>query len=314
MAASEYLLEQDALPVEGHPSAVHGYGHRALGLLDHGAGEDRRDPLVAAGRSARDLRGSRGHHQIQVAEKGGAAQARGDRGEPAAARGHHQGSEAADRFAPAAGRQGAALSDAARRICKMLETHAAKRQFDSLEEQRAAAGAEHRARFPTNRLEASRRSSGRNREVAVQRAALEEMEQRLNSARQAVNDLQHAHLESRKPHRFQRRARRGIPRAHRALSRGCRRRGGEIPHRRNAAPRHRRRARRRSPRCSPASCGVMEEKQAANRRADRPAAGSRAHHRGGGQRYRADRKPHERHCAGKSPSVDAAARSTPRRG
>ena len=71
---------------------------------------------------------------------------------------------------------------------RMLETHAAKRQFDTLEEQRAAAAAEHAAlseKQVSHEAEIERQES----EVQVQRAALEEMEARLNQARQAVNDL-----------------------------------------------------------------------------------------------------------------------------
>jgi chromosome segregation protein len=71
---------------------------------------------------------------------------------------------------------------------KMLETHAAKRQFDSLEEQRVAAKQE-LARLADRQVECEQEIESRESEVAVQRAALEEMEQRLNQARQAVNDL-----------------------------------------------------------------------------------------------------------------------------
>ena len=71
---------------------------------------------------------------------------------------------------------------------KMLETHAAKRQFDSLEEQRVAAKQE-LARLADRQVECEQEIESRESEVEVQRAALEEMEQRLNQARQAVNDL-----------------------------------------------------------------------------------------------------------------------------
>ena len=71
---------------------------------------------------------------------------------------------------------------------KMLETHSAKRQFDSLEEQRAAALAEHAA-LTDKQIEAEQDIEQQESEVQVQRAALEEMEARLNQARQAVNDL-----------------------------------------------------------------------------------------------------------------------------
>ncbi len=71
---------------------------------------------------------------------------------------------------------------------RMLETHAAKRQFDSFEEQRAAAAAEHAA-FSDKQIEAEQEIEQQEAQVQVQRAALEEMEARLNQARQAVNDL-----------------------------------------------------------------------------------------------------------------------------
>ena len=71
---------------------------------------------------------------------------------------------------------------------KMLETHAAKRQFDTLEEQRAAAAAEHAA-LADKQTEAEQDIERQESEVSVQRMALEEMEARLNQARQAVNDL-----------------------------------------------------------------------------------------------------------------------------
>ena len=63
---------------------------------------------------------------------------------------------------------------------KMLETHAAKRQFDALEEQRASDGRGARAaRRPADRVRAGDRAR-RRAKSRVQRAALEEMEQRLN--------------------------------------------------------------------------------------------------------------------------------------
>ena len=71
---------------------------------------------------------------------------------------------------------------------KMLETHAAKRQFDSLEEQRVAAKQE-LGRLADRQVECEQEIETRESEVEVQRAALEEMEARLNQARQAVNDL-----------------------------------------------------------------------------------------------------------------------------
>jgi len=81
---SDYLPESDALPAEGYPPALHGYGDRAERVLDHGAGEDRPDSVVAAGGSAGDFRGGGRDYEIQVAEEGGAAEAGGDGGEPAA--------------------------------------------------------------------------------------------------------------------------------------------------------------------------------------------------------------------------------------
>ena len=71
---------------------------------------------------------------------------------------------------------------------KMLETHAAKRQFDTLEEARVTAKQE-LARLADRQVECEQEIESRESEVAVQRAALEEMEQRLNQARQSVNDL-----------------------------------------------------------------------------------------------------------------------------
>ncbi len=71
---------------------------------------------------------------------------------------------------------------------KMLETHAAKRQFDSLEEQQVAAKQE-LARLADRQAECEQEIESRESEVEVQRAALDEMEQRLNQARQGVNDL-----------------------------------------------------------------------------------------------------------------------------
>jgi chromosome segregation protein len=71
---------------------------------------------------------------------------------------------------------------------KMLETHAAKRQFDAMEEQRAAAH-EELARLADRQIECEQEIESRESEVQVQRLALEEMEQRLNQARQGVSDL-----------------------------------------------------------------------------------------------------------------------------
>ncbi len=71
---------------------------------------------------------------------------------------------------------------------KMLETHAAKRQFDSLEEQRVNAKDE-LARLADRQVECEQEIESREGEVEVQRSALAEMEQQLNQARQSVNDL-----------------------------------------------------------------------------------------------------------------------------
>ena len=71
---------------------------------------------------------------------------------------------------------------------KLLETHHAKRQFDALEEQRATTTAE-LARLADRQTELGQEIEQQESEVAVQRAALEEMEQKLNVARQGVNDV-----------------------------------------------------------------------------------------------------------------------------
>lgn len=71
---------------------------------------------------------------------------------------------------------------------KLLETHSAKRQFDALAEQQESAQVE-LARLADRHTECEQEIESRESEVAVQRAALEEMEQRLNSARQGVSDL-----------------------------------------------------------------------------------------------------------------------------
>ncbi len=71
---------------------------------------------------------------------------------------------------------------------KMLETHAAKRQFDTLEAQHAEATNE-LAALATRQTEAEEEIERQESDVSVQRAALEEMEQRLNQARQSVNDM-----------------------------------------------------------------------------------------------------------------------------
>ena len=71
---------------------------------------------------------------------------------------------------------------------KMLETHSAKRQFDTLEEHRATTGAEI-ARLTDKQTECEQEIEAQESQVSVQRGALEEMEQQLNQARQGVNDL-----------------------------------------------------------------------------------------------------------------------------
>jgi chromosome segregation protein len=71
---------------------------------------------------------------------------------------------------------------------KMLETHAAKRQFDLFAEQQESTSAE-LVRLADRQTECQQEIEARESEVAVQRAALDEMEQRLNSARQALGDL-----------------------------------------------------------------------------------------------------------------------------
>ena len=85
-----------------------GMGRSAYSIMEQG----KIDLILEqpAGRPARDFRGSRGHHEIQGAEEGGAAETRVHRGEPAAGSGYHQGGPPADRLAPASGGQGAALS------------------------------------------------------------------------------------------------------------------------------------------------------------------------------------------------------------
>lgn len=71
---------------------------------------------------------------------------------------------------------------------KLLETHSAKRQFDLLAEQQESTQVE-LARLSDKHTECEQEIESRESEVAVQRAALDEMEQRLNSARQGVADL-----------------------------------------------------------------------------------------------------------------------------
>lgn len=71
---------------------------------------------------------------------------------------------------------------------RMLETHAAKRQFDALAGQRESLAAE-LAKLADRQIECEQEIESQESQVSVQRAALEEMEQRLNQSRQAVNDL-----------------------------------------------------------------------------------------------------------------------------
>jgi len=71
---------------------------------------------------------------------------------------------------------------------KMLETHAARRQFDLFAEQQESTVAE-LARLGDRQTQCEQEIEARESEVAVQRAALDEMEQRLNSARQGVSEL-----------------------------------------------------------------------------------------------------------------------------
>ena len=71
---------------------------------------------------------------------------------------------------------------------RLLETHSAKRQYDALAEQQETTTVE-LARLADRQIECEQEIESRESEVAVQRGALEEMEQRLNAARQGVNDL-----------------------------------------------------------------------------------------------------------------------------
>lgn len=71
---------------------------------------------------------------------------------------------------------------------KLLETHSAKRQFDLLAEQKESSEVE-LARLSDKQTECQQEIEARESEAAVQRAALDEIEQRLNAARQGVADL-----------------------------------------------------------------------------------------------------------------------------
>jgi chromosome segregation protein len=71
---------------------------------------------------------------------------------------------------------------------RTLETHNAKRQWDTLDEQREKTAGELGA-CNARQAEAEAEIERQESEVAVQRAALEEMEARLDAARKVVNDL-----------------------------------------------------------------------------------------------------------------------------
>ncbi len=71
---------------------------------------------------------------------------------------------------------------------KTLETHNAKRQWDTLEEGREKA-TEELAALAARQAEAEAQIEAQESEVAVQRAALQEMEGTLDAARKIVNDL-----------------------------------------------------------------------------------------------------------------------------
>jgi len=71
---------------------------------------------------------------------------------------------------------------------KTLETHNAKRQWDVIEEQRVKT-AEELASLAARQSEAESEIERQESEVAVQRAALDEMEQKLDAGRRVVNDL-----------------------------------------------------------------------------------------------------------------------------
>ncbi len=180
---SEYLLNKTPCRLKDiHQLFMDtGIGRSAYSIMEQG----KIDVILSSrpGGSARDFRGSGGHHQIQVPEERGAAEAGGDRGEPAAARGHHQGSEAADRLAPAAGGQGAALPGAGRRS---EDARDAPGEAAVGRARRAArcGGATSSPRLSERQAECrGRRSSARKAKWPSQRAALEEMEQQLEAAR-----------------------------------------------------------------------------------------------------------------------------------
>ncbi len=71
---------------------------------------------------------------------------------------------------------------------RMLETHHAKRQWDGLEEQRTKIS-EELAALAERQSEAEAEMERQENDVAVQRATLEEMEQKIEAARRVVNDL-----------------------------------------------------------------------------------------------------------------------------
>ena len=71
---------------------------------------------------------------------------------------------------------------------KLLETHSAKRQYDTVSEHREAAAAE-LSRLADRHIETEQEIESQESQVSVQRAALEELEQSLNQARQTLSDL-----------------------------------------------------------------------------------------------------------------------------
>ncbi len=95
---SEYLIDGQTVPPEGHPRAADGHRPGRQGLRHHRAGQDRHDPELAADRSPPADRGSRGHHEVQGAPPLGRVEARGGAAEPDASRRHRlRGRQAARR-------------------------------------------------------------------------------------------------------------------------------------------------------------------------------------------------------------------------
>ena len=111
---SEYFINKDPVPAQGHPATFHGHGRGPHQLQHHGARPHHANSVQQTGRPPADFRGSRRHHQIQDPEKGVAPQTRIHRAKPAARGRPHPRSETADRLAPAPGRQGAPLQTASR--------------------------------------------------------------------------------------------------------------------------------------------------------------------------------------------------------